>query len=223
MAKRIGNKVGLCVALAAPVVALGCGGAVHSSATQAAATGPPSSMKGLSAGDQQFVSDMQIDFNLASGVKVSRVVSFGGQVCGDIKRGTSIAREVPAVQQDWAHLTVGDALQMILLAEKDICPAEQKAQTVTYLVGGGRTDVMYGPAYSNDQGTGPMSVTQQLSDTQYYTIDAELLSDGTVSCSIKVDGVTIAASSASGDGNTAECEIDLNLSTGGWENANSPV
>jgi hypothetical protein len=68
-----------------------------------------------------------------------------------------------------------------------------------------------------------MSVTQQLSDSPYYAIDAELLGGGTVSCSIKVDGVTIAAASASGEGNTAECEIDQNLGTGGWENASSPV
>jgi hypothetical protein len=220
---RIGSKVGLCVALAAPVVALGCGGAAHSSAAQGAATGSPASLPGLNAGDQQFVSDMQIDFSFASGVSSSHLVSFGGQVCGDVKRGASMVREVPAVQQEWAHLTVGDALQMILLAEKDICPAEQRVQTVTYLVGGSQATVMYGPADSNDQGTGPMSITEQLSDSPYYTIDAELLGGGTVSCSIKVDGVTIAAASASGEGNTAECEIDQNLSTGGWEDANSPV
>jgi hypothetical protein len=223
MAKRIGSRVGLCVALAAPVVALGCGGAAHSSAAQATATGAPTSISGLSADDQQFVSDMQIDFSFASGVSNSRLVSFGGQVCGAIKRGASIVREVPAVQQDWTQLTVGDALQMILLAEKDICPAQQTLQTVTYVVGGSQATVMYGPADSNDQGTGPMSVTQQLSDSLYYTIDAEVLGRGTVSCSIRVDGVTIATASASGEGSTAECEIDQNLSTGGWEDANSPV
>jgi hypothetical protein len=111
MAKRIGSKVGLCVALAAPVVALGSG-AAHSSSAQGAASGTAaSSTSRLTTGDEQSISDMQIDFSLASSVSSSHLVSFGGQVCGDIRRGASVVREVPAVQQDWPRLTTGDIRQ----------------------------------------------------------------------------------------------------------------
>jgi hypothetical protein len=176
---------------------------------------------GLSAGDQQFASDMQSTFNFGSSVQEADIASFGEQVCADLQTGASIASEVPTVQQDWTNTAPGDAIQMILLAEKDICPSEQSAQTVTYAVTGSYADVTYGPAGSDDQGTVPMSVTQPLGSPQYYAINAQLQGGGSVSCQIKVDGVTIASASASGGYNIADCEIDQNSLSGGWENTNS--
>ena len=176
---------------------------------------------GQSAGDQQFTSDMQSTFNFGSGVQDSGIASFGEQVCSDLETGASIASEVPTAQQAWTNTSPGDAIQMIVLAEKDICPAEQSAQTVTYAVTGSYADVTYGPSGSNDQGTAPRSVTQSLGSPQYYAINAQLQGGGSVSCQIKVDGVTIASASASGGYNIADCEIDQNSTSGSWEDTNN--
>lgn len=176
---------------------------------------------GLSSGDQQFVSDMQSAFNFGSAVQDSDIAAFGEQLCTDRESGTSIASEVPTAEKDWTNTSPGDAIQMIVLAEKDICPAEQTAQTVTYEVTGSSADVTYGPSGSDNQGTVPMSVTQPLGSPQYYAINAQLQGGGSVNCKIKVDGVTISSASASGGYNIADCEVDQNVTTGSWENTNN--
>jgi len=112
---------------------------------------------------------------------------------------------------------------MILLAEKDICPAEKAAQTVTYVVTGSNAsnaDVTYGPAGSSYQATVPMSVTRPLRNppSDSYEVGAQLQGGGSVSCQVKVDGVTIASASAAGSYNIAHCQIGQD-GTGSWENA----
>lgn len=180
-----------------------------------------SAAAGLSPGDQQFVSDMQSAFNFGSAVQDSDIAAFGEQVCTDRESGTSVASEVPTAQKDWTNTAPGDAIQMIVLAEKDICPTEQSTQTVTYEVTGSNADVTYGPSGSNNQGTVPMSVTQSLGSPEYYAINAQLQGGGSVNCKIKVDGVTISSASASGGYNIGDCEIDQDITTGSWQDTNT--
>lgn len=214
-----GNQVDAdCASLGVTVLS---GSASTPTAGQGAAGPSAPASSGLSASDQQFVSDMQSTFNFGSGVQDSDIASFGEQVCSALGTGASIASQVPTAQQAWTNTSPGDAIQMIVLAEKDICPAEQSAQTVTYVVTGSYADVTYGPSGSDNQGTVPMSVTQPLGSPQYYAINAQLQGGGSVSCQIKVDSVTIASASASGGYNIADCEIDQNSTVGSWENTNS--
>jgi hypothetical protein len=128
--------------------------------------------------------------------------------------------EAPAVQHHWMNSTPGGAIQMIHLAEKDICPAKVTAQTVTYVVTGSYADVTYGPTGSEDKGTIPMAVTQPLGSPRDYAISAQLQGGGSVSCQIKVDGVTISSASASGGYTIADCQINRDA-TGSWINTNT--
>ena len=165
---------------------------------------------------------MQGAFNFGSAVSDSDIADFGQQTCGDLQSGNSIAQEVPTVQQHWTNTSPGDAIQMIILAEKDMCPSEQSAQTVTYVVTGTvGAQVNYGPSGSTFSGTVPMSVTKPLGNPSYYAINAQLQGDGQVSCKLQVDGVTISSGSASGGYNIADCEIGQNLTTGSWMDDNS--
>jgi hypothetical protein len=219
--KAIGGQV---VTSASGSAAAGAGSGPPAPGSGSGSPGPGSGSgspgSGLSAGDKQFVTDMQNTFNFGSGVQGSNIASFGEQVCSDRESGTLVAGEVPTVQQDWTNTSPGATVQMIVMAEKDICPAQQSAQTVTYVVNGSDADVTYGPDGSDNQGTVPMSVTQPLGSPQYYAINAQLQGGGSVSCQIKVDGVTISSASASGGYNIADCEIDTNSETGAWENTN---
>jgi Protein of unknown function (DUF732) len=185
--------------------------------TQAAASATP-----LPNGGQQYASDMQAAFSFDSTVSDSQIANFGQQTCQDLQSGSSIAKEVPTAQQAWTNITPGDAIQMITLAEKDMCPTEQSAQTVTYVVtGASGAQVTYGPSGSNLSGTVPMSVTQPLGNPSYYAISAQLQGYGDIGCKLEVDGVTISSGTASGGYNIADCEIGQNPTTGSWENDNS--
>jgi hypothetical protein len=111
---------------------------------------------------------------------------------------------------------------MIILAEKDMCPSEQGAQTVTYVVTGtAGAQVTYGPAGSDLSGAVPMSVSKPLGNPSYYAINAQLQGDGQVSCKLEVDGFAISSATASGGYNIADCEIGQDPTTGSWENDNS--
>lgn len=178
------------------------------------------SQPGLSAADRQFVSDMRDTFTFSSSIQDSDIASSGEKVCRDRRAGASVAREVSAVSHAWTNTTAGGAIQIIVLAEKDICAAERTAQTVTYVVTGSPADVTYGPTGSQDQGSVPMSVTQSLGSPQYYAIAADLQGGGSVSCQIKIDGVTIASASASGGYDRSDCEIFRDRSRS-WVSANS--
>jgi hypothetical protein len=174
---------------------------------------------GLSASDRHFVSDMRGTFTFGSDVQDSAIASFGEQVCHGREAGASVASEAPAVQHYWSNSSPGGAIHMIALAEKEICPAEQTVQTVTYAVTGSYANVTYGPTGSEDQATVPMSITQPLASPQDYGVSAQLQGGGSVSCQIKVDGVTISSASASGGYNIADCQINHDT-TGSWINTN---
>jgi hypothetical protein len=165
---------------------------------------------------------MRNTFNFGSGISDSNLASTGQQICIDRRGGDSVAAEALSQQSSWSNTSEGDALQMVLLAEQDMCPAQEGRQTVTYIVTGTPgADVTYGTASSNYQGAVPMKVTRKLGDPQYYSIDAQLNGGGSVRCKIKIDGVTIATGSASGGYNIASCEADKDITTGSWEDTNS--
>ncbi len=218
--------VGIASAMAAVGIVIGltaCGGPPLSSAKSPGRSSTPTSTStpALSAGQQQFVNDMRGTFSFDSSVQDDTIATFGQQVCSDLQGGNTVATEVPFAEKSWSNMTAGDAIQMVTLATKDICPSQAKPQTVTYAVTGDSADVTYGPAGSNFQGVVPMSVTQPLGSPSYYSIDAQLNAGGSVTCELAVDGVSISTASASGAYNIASCEIDQSPATGSWENTNN--
>ena len=190
--------------------------------SNASSAAPVATQAALPSGGQQYASDMRTAFNFGSGVADSDIANFGQQVCQARQSGTSLADEVPTARQDWSNTSPGDAIQMITLAEKDMCPSEQTAQTVTYVVTGtAGASVTYGPSGSNFTGSVPMSVSAPLGTPSYYAINAQLQGGGDVTCKLQVDGVTLSSATASGGYNIADCEIGQDAVSGSWENDNS--
>lgn len=183
--------------------------------TESAAPSPAST---LTARQLQFVTDVRNALSFGNSVQDSALASFGQHVCRTRQAGATVAAEVPAAQKVQASISTGDAVQMIMLAEKDLCPSQSTQQQVTYVVTGSAAHVTYGPSGANFEGTGPLSVSQPLGQPQFYSINAQLTGGGSVTCLLKVDGVTIASNSASGNGNIASCQMDQNLN-GSWEAA----
>ena len=181
--------------------------------TESAAPSPAST---LTARQLQFVTDARNALGFGNSVQDSALAAFGQHVCRTRQAGATVAAEVPAAQKVQASISTGDAVQMIMLAEKDLCPSQSSPQQVTYVVTGSAAHVTYGPSGANFEGTGPLSVSQPLGQPQFYSINAQLTGGGSVTCLLKVDGVTIASNSASGNGNIASCQIDQNLN-GSWE------
>jgi len=179
---------------------------------------PPSPTSTLTARQLQFVTDVRNALSFGNSVQDSALASFGQHVCRTRQAGATVAAEVPAAQKVQASISMGDAVQMIMLAEKDLCPSQSTQQQVTYVVTGSAAHVTYGPSGANFEGTGPLSVSQPLGQPQFYSINAQLTGGGSVTCLLKVDGVTIASNSASGNGNIASCQMDQNLN-GSWEAA----
>ena len=177
---------------------------------------PPSPTSTLTARQLQFVTDARNALSFGNSVQDSALASFGQHVCRTRQAGATVAAEVPAAQKVQASISTGDAVQMIMLAEKDLCPSQSTQQQVTYVVTGSAAHVTYGPSGANFEGTGPLSVSQPLGQPQFYSINAQLTGGGSVTCLLKVDGVTIASNSASGSGNIASCQMDQNLN-GSWE------
>ena len=183
--------------------------------TESAAPSPAST---LTARQLQFVTDARNALGFGNSVQDSALAAFGQHVCRTRQAGATVAAEVPAAQKVQASISMGDAVQMIMLAEKDLCPAQSTPQQVSYVVTGSAAHVTYGPSGANFEGTGPLSVSQPLGQPQFYSINAQLTGGGSVTCLLKVDGVTIASNSASGSGNIASCQMDQNLN-GSWEAA----
>lgn len=181
--------------------------------TESAAPSPAST---LTARQLQFVTDARNALGFGNSVQDSALAAFGQHVCRTRQAGATVAAEVPAAQKVQASISMGDAVQMIMLAEKDLCPSQSTSQQVTYVVTGSAAHVTYGPSGANFEGTGPLSVSQPLGQPQFYSINAQLTGGGSVTCLLKVDGVTIASNSASGSGNIASCQMDQNLN-GSWE------
>jgi hypothetical protein len=170
----------------------------------------------LGSAQLRFVSDMRSTFGFGTNVQAGSLATFGQHVCNGRQSGTSVAGEVPYARRTWSSASRGDAVQMIALAARDLCPTQSIPEKVTYVVTGSNANVTYGPAGSNYEGTAPMSVSRPLGQPQFYSINAQLTGDGTVTCRLQVDGVTIATGSASGSSNVASCEMDQNLN-GSWE------
>jgi hypothetical protein len=210
--------------------ALGAGlTACASSSTKAAPPTPapatttesaaPTAAQKLSAHQLQFATDARNALSFGSAVQDGDLASFGQHVCRARQAGATVSSLVRAAQRISASISKGDAVQLIMLAEKDMCPSQSALQQVTYVVTGGTAHVTYGPAGTNYDGSAPLAVSQPLGQPQFYSINAQLTGSGSVTCQLQVDGVTIASDSASGSGNIASCQIDQNLS-GSWEASN---
>jgi len=171
----------------------------------------------LSAPQLQFVSNVRNVFTFGSNVTDAQVASFGQHACSNLQSGATMASEVQPARRAFTTLSKGDAIQLILIAEKDLCRAQLGPQEVTYVAAGSTADVTYGPSGSGYQGIGPLTVTKPLvGNPQFYSISAQLKNGGTVTCQIKVDGVTIVSASASGSTNVASCAMDQDLN-GSWQ------
>ncbi|HXZ71557.1 MAG TPA: hypothetical protein VEH31_11915 [Streptosporangiaceae bacterium] len=171
----------------------------------------------LSAPQLQFVSDVRNVLSFGSNATDANVASFGQRACRNLQSGATLADEVQPARRVFPALSKGDAIQLIIIAEKDLCPAQVVPQQVTYVATGSSADVTYGPSGSGYQGTAPLTVTKPLvGNPQFYSISAQLKAGGTVTCAIKVDGVTIVSASASGSTSVASCAMNQDLN-GSWE------
>jgi len=170
----------------------------------------------LSAPQLQFVSNVRNVLTFGSNVTDAQVASFGQHACRNLQSGVTLAGEVQPARQAFPGISKGDAIQLIRLAEKDLCPAQSDPQQVTYVATGSTANVTYGPSGSGYQGSAPLAVSRPLGNPQYYSISAQLKAGGTVTCQLKVDGVTIASATASGTNSVAHCAMDQNLN-GSWE------
>jgi hypothetical protein len=102
-----------------------------SSSSSAAAPAPQASAAALPSGGQQYATDMQNTFSFGSGVQETDIATFGQEMCQVRQSGTTVAGEVPQAQQGRSNTSPVDAVQMITLAELDMCPSRQTGQTVT--------------------------------------------------------------------------------------------
>jgi Protein of unknown function (DUF732) len=171
----------------------------------------------LSESELQFVADVRNVLSFGSNVTSSDVASFGQRACGALQSGRTLAGEVQPALRAFPALSKGDAIQLITVAEKDLCPAQLGPQQVTYVATGSSANVTYGPSGSGYQGSVPLTVTRALvGNPQFYSISAQLKAGGTVTCQLKVDGVTIVSATASGTASVASCAMDQNLN-GSWE------
>ena len=179
----------------------------------AAATATPT----LSAPQLQFVSDVRNVLTFGSGVTDAQVASFGQHACRSVQSGTTLAGEVQPALRAFPAISRGDAIQLITIAEKDLCPTQSGPQEVTYVATGSSADVTYGPSGSGYQGSVPLTVTKPLvGNPQFYSMSVQMKNGGTVTCQIKVDGVTIVSASASGSTNVASCAMNQDLN-GSWQ------
>jgi hypothetical protein len=204
------------------IFAAGCGTTTANDTTAPPAqssSSAPAATPSTDAAHEQFAGDMRQAYSFDSSVVDSDMASFADQVCSDLS-SNSVADEVPVVSGMWTDTSKGDAINMITMAVRDVCPSQQFKQTVTYIVTGSPADVTYGPSGSNHQGYVPMKITEPLGSPSYYAINAQLNGGGRVTCKLKVDGVTLSTGSASGDYNIASCQIGQNITTGAWENEN---
>jgi hypothetical protein len=145
------------------------------------------------------------------------VASFGQGACRSVQSGTPLAGEVQPARRAFPAISRGDAIQLITIAEKDLCPAQSGPQMVTYVATGSSADVTYGPSGSGYQGAVPLTVTKPLiGNPQFYSMSVQMKNGGTVTCQIKVDGVTIVSASASGSTNVASCAMNQDLN-GSWQ------
>jgi hypothetical protein len=171
----------------------------------------------LSESELQFVADARNVLSFGSNVTSSKVASFGQHACHALQSGTPLPGEIQPAREAFPALSRGDAIQLITLAEKDLCAAQLGPQQVTYVATGSSANVTYGPSGSGYQGSVPLAVTRPLvGNPQFYSISVQLKDGGSVTCQLKVDGVTIVSATASGTNSVANCAMDQNLN-GSWE------
>jgi len=185
---------------------------------------PAATSPALSASAQQFVSDLQSSslFNVGSSTSDTQIASYGQQVCSMRQAGQDQTAVSSDTQSTWSNMSPMLADAMTRLAEQDMCASQLPKQTITYIVRGTPgTQVTYGPAGSDYNGSVPMRVTRRLGDPQYYAINAQLQGGGQIKCSIEVDGIPLSTASASGSFNIAGCEIGQDPITNLWENDNT--
>lgn len=219
--RRAAPPIMAAVALGAGLTACGGGSGPQPPAASAPATPTEavaaSAAPTLSESQLQFVADVRNVLTFGSNVTNSKLASFGQHACHALQSGATLAGEVPPARRAFPTITKGDAIQLITLAAKDLCRDQSSPQQVTYMATGSSADVTYGPSGSGFQGSVPLAVSRPLvGNTQFYSISAQLKDGGTVTCQLKVDGVTIASATASGTSSVANCAIDQDLN-GSWE------
>ncbi len=133
--RRVGTKMNTRTVLAVIVLATGtallaclagCGSGNSSSSASAAAASASqaaASAAALPSGGQQYVSDMRAAFSFGSAVSDSSIADFGVTICQDLELGKTFTEEVPTAQQSWTSTSRSDAIKMITLAAKDMCPS----------------------------------------------------------------------------------------------------
>ena len=218
--RRAVSPIMVAVALGAGLAACGRGNSPQPVASSAPAT-PTKAVAAaatptLSESELQFVADVRNVLTLGSNVTSGAVAAFGQRACRALQSGETLAGQVQPARQAFPAISKGDAIQLIRLAEKDLCPAQSDPQQVTYIANGSTANVTYGPSGSGYQGSVPLAVSRPLGNPQFYSISAQLKGGGTVTCQLRVDGVTIASSTASGTNSVAHCAMDQNLN-GSWE------
>ena len=108
--------------------------AVNTPSAHAAVTTAPSTPPALSAGDQEFVSDMRSQYGF-NGTTDSAVLSIGTTICTQRSTGLGQHRTDALVGTMVSGSSTNDDA-ITRLAEKDLCPAYLPPQTVTYIVTG---------------------------------------------------------------------------------------
>lgn len=120
-------NIGLMLAGTALLACLAaCGsGRLTSSASGEATSAPQAaaSTAELPSGGEQYVSDMRAAFNFGNAVDASSIADFGVMICQDLKLRKTFADEVPTAQQSWTNTSRNDAISMVMLAAKDMCPS----------------------------------------------------------------------------------------------------
>jgi hypothetical protein len=123
----------------------------------------------LSARDQRFADDLRRTFPVRPGELDSSLAARGEKVCSGSDAVAPMVDEAATRRHDWPDAPVGWVISVIVLAEKDLCPARLTASTVTYVVTGSTADVTYGPANSGYQGIVPLSVARPLASPECQT------------------------------------------------------
>jgi hypothetical protein len=87
---------------------------------------------------------------------------------------------------------------------------------VTFVVTGGKANVLYGPSNNTKDVTGLMRVSMPVSGNHGFTMTTELNKPGKTTCQIQIDGKTVDMDTSS---DAALCSVFWNPVTGKWDNS----
>ena len=171
----------------------------------------------LSESELQFVADVRNVLSFGSNVTEPRWHPSGSVPAMHLQSGTTLADEVPPARRAFPTLSKGDSIQLITHRGEGPLPGS---------VGPAAGD-LHGHRQQRQRDLRPVRVRlpgQRPADghqplvgnPQFYSISVQLKDSGTVTCQIKVDGVTIVSASASGTTSVASCAMDQDLN-GSWE------